>query len=99
VSTERLWLQASRLQEEKIAAETAASRKVLGRGALGLLDYFVNRRGKLIHARARNNDGITATVCFLGNAKEFSAIILAEFHVKMLALDLHLPRLDEIIHI
>jgi len=36
---------------------------------------------------------------FLGDAKEFPPVILTEFHVKMLTLDLQLPRLDEIIHI
>jgi hypothetical protein len=71
----------------------------LSRRALGLLDYFVDCRGKLIHARARDDNGITATVRFLSDAKEFAAVIFAEFHVEMLALYLQLPCLDEIIHV
>ena len=35
---------------------------------------------------------------FLGDSEEFATVILAEFHVETLSLDLQLPRLDEIIH-
>ena len=64
-----------------------------------MLDYVIDCRRKLIHARARDDDGVSAAVGFLGDAKEFSPVILTEFHVKMLTLDLQLPRLDEIIHV
>src|SRR5437868_6931213 len=80
-------------------AEISEATRCSSRGALGVLDYFVNRRGKLIHARARDDNGITATVRFLRDAQEFPAVIFAELHVKMLALDLQFPRLDEIIHV
>jgi hypothetical protein len=80
-------------------AEISEATRCLSRGALGVVDYFVDCGSKLIHARARDDDGITATVCFLSDAKEFAAIVLAEFHVEMLALDLQFPRLDEIIHV
>ena len=73
--------------------------RCLSRRALGLLDDFVDCRGKLIHACARDNDGIAATVRFLRDSKEFAAVILAEFHVEMLTLYLQLPCLDEIIHV
>src|ERR1700730_5581798 len=69
------------------------------RGALGMLDYVIDCRRKLIHARARDDDGVSTAVGFLGDAKEFSPVILTEFHVKMLTLDLQLPRLDKIIHV
>jgi hypothetical protein len=80
-------------------AEISEATRCLSRRALGLLDYFVDRGSKLIHACARDDDGITATVCFLSDAKEFAAVILAEFYVKMLTLDLQFPRLDEIVHV
>jgi hypothetical protein len=38
-------------------------------------------------------------VRFLGDAQEFPAIVLAEFHVEMFALDLQVPSLNEIIHV
>ena len=62
---------------------------------LGVLDYFVYRGGKLIHPRARDDDRVAATVCFLGDAKEFAAVVLTKFDVKMLTLDLQLPRFLE----
>jgi hypothetical protein len=37
-------------------------------------------------------------VGFLGDPKEFPAIVLPEFHVKMLPLYLQLPGLYEVIH-
>jgi hypothetical protein len=69
------------------------------RGALGMLDYVIDGRGKLIHARARDDDRVSAAVGFLGDAKEFAAVVLAEFYVEMLSLYLQLPCLDEIIHV
>src|SRR5207248_9263363 len=69
------------------------------RAALGMLDYVVDCRRKLINARARHDDGVAAAVRFLGDPKKLSTVILAEFHVKMLALDLHFPRFDQIIHV
>jgi hypothetical protein len=74
-------------------------RLFLRRRALGVLDYFVDRRRKLIHARAWDDNGITAAVRFLGDAKEFAAVVFTKLDVKMLTLDLQLPRFDEIIHV
>jgi len=73
--------------------------RCLSRRALRLLDYIIDCRGKLIHARTWDDDGITATVRFLGDAEEFAAVVLTEFYVKMLSLYLQLPCLDEIIHV
>jgi hypothetical protein len=66
--------------------------------SLGALDYGANSGGKLIDTRARHNNGIASPMRFLGNPQEFSPVVLAEFHVEMLAFDLQLPRLDEIVH-
>jgi hypothetical protein len=68
------------------------------RGSLGVIDHIIDRRGELLHARARDDDSVAATVRFLGDAEEFAAIILAEFHVEVLAFDLQLPGLYEVIH-
>ena len=76
-----------------------SGRFFLRRRVLGVLDYFVYRGGKLIHPRARDDDRVAATVCFLGDAKEFAAVVLTKFDVKMLTLDLQLPRFDKIIHV
>src|SRR5205807_4999881 len=68
------------------------------RGALGVLDHVIDRCGKSIDARARDDDGVAAAVGFLGNAQEFAPVVLTELDVKILAFDLQLPGLDEIIH-
>jgi hypothetical protein len=72
---------------------------LLRRRALSVVDHFVYRGGKLIHPGARNDDRVAATVRFLGDAKEFAAVVLTKLDVKMLTLDLQLPRFDEIIHV
>jgi len=80
-------------------AEISEATRSLSRRPLGVFDYFVDSRSELIYARARDDDGIAAAVCFLGDAKKFAAVVLTKFHVKMLTLDLQFPRLDEIIHV
>ena len=69
-----------------------------GRRSLRLLDHVVNRSRKILNARAGHDDRVTATVRFLGNAKEFAAVVFAEFDMEMLALNLQLPGLYEVIH-
>jgi len=64
-----------------------------------VVDYCVDRRRKLIHPRAWDDDRVTATVRFLSDAKELAAVVLTKLNVKMLTLDLQLPRFDEIIHV
>jgi hypothetical protein len=69
-----------------------------GSGALDALEYFGNGPGKIIYSGARYDDGITAAVSFLRDSQEFPTLVLPEFHVEMLALDLQFSRLDDIIH-
>ena len=64
-----------------------------------MIDHVIDRVRKFLDAGARDDDGVTASVRFLGDAKEPAAVVLAEFHVEALSFDLHLPRLDEIIHV
>ena len=66
--------------------------------ALDALRYFSNGRGEIIYSGARYDDSIAAAVSFLSDSQEFPTLVLPEFHVKMLALDLHFSRLDDIIH-
>jgi hypothetical protein len=68
-------------------------------GPFCVIDHVVDRGRKFFHARARDNDGIAAAMCFLGNPEELAALIFAQFHVEMLAFDLQLPRLNQIIHV
>jgi hypothetical protein len=74
--------------QRREGVDTPLVRFFLRRRALGVLDYFVDRRRKLIHARAWDDDGITAAVRFLGDAKEFAAVVFTKLDVKMLTLDL-----------
>jgi hypothetical protein len=69
-----------------------------GSGALDALKHFTNGRDKIIYSGARYDDGIAAAVSFLSDSQEFPTLILPEFHVEMLALDLQFSRLDDIIH-
>src|SRR5438270_4331386 len=69
------------------------------RRPFSVIDHVIDRVRKFLHARARDDDGVTTSVRFLGDAKEPAAVVLAEFHVEALSFDLHLPRLDEIIHV
>ena len=59
---------------------------------------FSNRRRKVLDAGTGHNDAVAAAVGFLGDAQEFPAVVLPELHVEMLALDLQLSRLDNVIH-
>src|SRR5712672_2243576 len=59
---------------------------------------FRNGRCKVIYAGTRNDDAVAPAVSFLGDAQEFPTIILAEFHVKMLTLNLQFFGLDNVIH-
>jgi hypothetical protein len=59
---------------------------------------FRDRRCKIIHTSARYDDGIAATVSFLGDAQESPAFILAELHVKTLSLNPQFFRLDNVIY-
>ena len=63
------------------------------------LENFTDRRGEIAHARARHDDRVAATVRFLGDAEEFSAVVFTELDVETLPLDLEFFRFDDAIHI
>jgi hypothetical protein len=67
--------------------------------AFGVLDHFVDCSREFIYAGTRDDNRIATTVRFLGDPEEFPTIVFAEFHVEMLAFDLQVPGLDEIIHV
>ena len=48
---------------------------------------------------ARDDDRVSPAVRFLGDAKESSAIVFAEFDVEMFPLDLDLLRFDNVVHV
>src|ERR1700674_4915010 len=49
---------------------------------------FADRRGEIAYARARDDDRIAATVCFLGDAQESSAVVFTKLNVETFPLDL-----------
>ena len=57
-----------------------------------------NRRRKLLNARTRDDDTVTAAVSFLSDAQEPPAIILPELDVEVLALNLQFFGLDDVVH-
>ena len=59
---------------------------------------FGNRRRKVINARAWYDNAVAAAVSFLSDTQEFTAVVLPEFDVEMLALNLQFFRLDDVVH-
>jgi hypothetical protein len=59
---------------------------------------FGNRRRKVIDAGTRHDDAVAAPVGLLRDAQESPAVVFAELHIEMLALDLQFFRLDDVIH-
>jgi hypothetical protein len=68
------------------------------RCALPRAEDLTNRCGKIIHARAGHNDRVSPPMRFLSDAKKFPAIVLAEFDVETLPLDLEFFCFDDAIH-
>jgi hypothetical protein len=62
------------------------------------MEHLADRRHKIAHACARDDDRVPPPVRFLSNAEKFSAIILAELHMKAFPFDLELFRLDDAVH-
>jgi hypothetical protein len=56
------------------------------------------RRCKVINTCAGDDDAVTAAVSFLCDTQESTALIFAELHVEMLALNLQFSRLDDVVH-
>ena len=89
---------------KSIAADTAASTESesavqrLSWRAFAIRKNFRNRRSKIINARARHDDAVTAAVSFLGDTQESTALIFPELHVEVLALNLQFFRLDDVVH-
>jgi len=62
-------------------------------------EHVFDGGGELVRPGARDDDGVAPAMGFLGNAKKSSPIVLAEFHVEVLPLDLDLLRFDNMIHV
>ena len=65
---------------------------------LSRAEHVLNGGGELARPGTRNDDGVAPAMRFLGNAKKSSPIVLAEFHIEVLPLDLDLLRFDNIVH-
>src|SRR5579864_459 len=84
---------------EKTRSRDGCLGKMLGRlNSLRMLNHVIDRCRKIINSRAGHDDCVAATMRFLRNTKEFAAIVFAELDVEMLAFDLQLPGLYEVIH-
>ena len=89
---------------KSVAADTAASTEResavqwLSWRSFAVCQNFGDRRRKVINAGTGHDDAVAAAVSFLGDAQESPAVVLAELHVEMLALDLQFSRLDDVIH-
>ena len=59
---------------------------------------FSNDRRKVINAGARHDDAVPAPMSFLSDTQEFTAVVLPELDIEMLALNLQFFRLDDVVH-
>src|SRR6266850_3151702 len=59
---------------------------------------FSNDRRKVINAGARHDNAVPAPMSFLSDTQEFTAVVLPEFDIEMLALNLQFFRLDDVVH-
>jgi len=66
--------------------------------AVVICQNFSNYRRKVIDAGTRHDDAVAAAMSFLGDAQESPAVVFAELHVEMLALNLQFFRVDDVIH-
>jgi len=79
---------------EKKKEKNRSRRAVFGGERLGAFvvgmnrDDFVEHAFEFTQSRAGNDDGITASVSFLGDPEEASAFVFAELYEEMFALDL-----------
>lgn len=60
--------------------------------------HLTDRSGEFVHARRRHDDRVATTMRFFGDAQKLAAIVLAQFHVKVFAFDLHFAGFDNAIH-
>jgi hypothetical protein len=71
----------------------------LDRGTFAGGEHVLDRGAEFVQPRAWHNNRVSPAMRFFSYAKELTPIILAEFHIKMLPLDLDLFRLDDVIHV
>jgi hypothetical protein len=71
----------------------------LHRRLLGSGKHVVDGGSELVRPGARDDNGISPAMGFLGNAKESPSIVFTEFHVEVLPFDLNLLRFDNIVHV
>jgi len=62
-------------------------------------ENVIDRCGKIIQPRARDDDRVPPSVSFLGDPQEFSALVLPEFEVKPLPFDLDFLRFENAVHL
>lgn len=54
--------------------------------------------GEFIHPGTRHDNRVASAMSFLGNAQELASIVLAELNVEVLALNLELFGLNDVVH-
>ena len=67
---------------------------ILCRCLLGSGKHVLDGGSELVRPGARDDDGISPAMGFLGNAKKSSPIVFTEFHIEVLPFDLDLLRFD-----
>jgi len=67
-------------------------------GSLNSGHNLADCRGEFAYSRSRNDDGVTAAVRFLGDAKKFAALVLPKLDMEMLPFDLNFFGFQDVIH-
>ncbi len=61
-------------------------------------EHFTDRSREFGHASAGHDNRVAAAMSFFGDTQKFPAIVFAQLNMEMLALDLNLASLDDVIH-
>lgn len=69
-----------------------------GWDSVGTMHDLTGHGHKLFQTRARNNDGVAATMCFLSDAHKAASFVFPEFNVEMLTFDLEFLCDNYVIH-
>jgi hypothetical protein len=69
------------------------------RGLAASSENIADGGGEITQPRAWDDDRVPPAVSFLGDTKEFSALVLTEFEVKTLPFDLNFLRFENAVHL
>jgi hypothetical protein len=82
------------LVRERNGAELSVRR----RHPVSRVNHLTSHRHELLKARARDDDRVATTMCFLGDTHEAASFVFSKFNVEVLTLNLEFFRDNYVIH-